>query len=106
MEEEEKRWKKDIEKTQADLESRGRLFSGEAIKLLGRFSPYPLPGTPEAEKSQIPTQQPLPDGTFINGEVNDRHDAYIKHRNQQFKLDKKRAKYLVLVSILKRLIKY
>lgn len=72
MSEHKKKWQKEIEDTQKDLEARGMTFSGEAIKKLG--------GLGEIRKNQKD------------------HEEYQK---KKFKLKFTKAKYLVLISLLK-----
>lgn len=82
-----KRFKKNVEQTQADLEKRGMTFSGEAVKKLGNKSVF----TPETLGRSIP-----------KGELMINKEDYEKYRNKKFKLDFKRAKYKVLINIFKK----
>gem|GEM_PF-4317367 len=78
MSEHTKKWKKEVQDTQADLEKRGMTFSGEGKKKLGTMSAY--------------EDQP-------KGEIEKNRDDYEEYRTKKFKLDFTRAKYLVLINL-------
>lgn len=81
MGEHQKRWRREVQDTRADLEKRGLTFSGEGVKKLGTMSAYP-----GQEK----------------GEIEKNRDDYEKYRTRKFKLDFTRAKYIVLAKLFKR----
>lgn len=91
MNEHDKQWNKRFVKTQNDLEKRGMTFSGEAVRLLGKRSAYVEGGNTPLSLPKIP-----------KGELETDREDYEKYRTKKHELDFKRAKYKVIINLLKK----